>query len=284
MEKIKGLGIFSSVALTLAATAVIALPIYSSDGTDLLAIAVATAFSATLITIGYLIITKLLCSKKAVFLTVNLVSGLLMVIFAAVTLKEFSEFTVTEVLPEAPLWSVTLLFVAVSLSLTRGGVRGLEKTAVIFLVLGGLLALLIFLFSIPKMDTKYIIPSGTTDIATISLNGIKTALRISVASLVTVPVIFEKNEGVRPVFLGSIVGGFLIFTFTLVTLLVFGGGFASTLVYPFVAAVSTAAVGDIFSGLEGFLYLLVFILSVFKMFLLFYGIKRIAANIASLKK
>ncbi len=292
MQKLKSLGAFSSVALSLAAASVIALPIFNSDGTDILSIAMATVVSAVSITLGFVLIPKLIFTEKAVItplkktiiLLSNLAAGLFMALFTAVTLKEFSEFTVAEVLPEAPLWSVAAFFITVALILTKGGVSVVEKTAVIFFVLGAVLTLVIFLFSLPKMDTKYIMPSGAPNIAVVAVNGLKTALRISVAAIVSVALIFGKDVNVRPVFFGSIVGGVFILLFTLGTLLIFGGGFASTLRYPYVAAVSTAAMGDIFSGLEGFLYVSVFLFSVFKIFILISGIKMVAANIGSLKK
>lgn len=292
MQKLKKLGAFSSVALSLAAASVITLPIYYSDGTDILSVAVATVFSAILVTLGYLVIPKLLFSEKAgistfkktLYLFVNLVAGLFMAIFAAVTLKEFSEFTVAEVLPEVPLWSVVILFATIVLVLAKGGYSVPEKTAIIFFVLGTALTLLIFLFSLPKMSFKYIMPGSAPDIGKILINGLKTALRISVATVIAVAVVFGKSARTRAVFAGSIAGGVFALLFTLNTILVFGGGFAATLRYPFVAAVSTAAMGDIFSGLEGFLYISVFLFSVFKIFLLVYGIKTVALNIARVKK
>ncbi len=292
MQRIRTLGAFSSVALALAAASVINLPPFHSDRADIIGIVAAILFSTVFITLGYLVISKILFSKsagiapvkKAFYLLANLVAGLFMALIAALTLKEISEFTVLEVLPEAEVWSVFLLFAVVAIALTKGSDSSTEKTAAIFFTLGVVLTLLIFFFSLPKMSFKYIMPNGAPDITSALINGLKTALRISAGVIVAEAVVFGKFGCTKAVFFGGIAGGILMLLFALNTLLIFGSDFAGSLRFPYVSAVSTAAMGDIFSGLDGFLYIIVFLFSVFKIFLLFRGIKTVAANIARVKK
>lgn len=280
-------GVFSSVAISIAASTVISLPISSSDGNDIAAVAVAALFTALFVTLGFYLIPRLIYRKggKAVIPKLaSLLASAAMAVYIVFTLREFSEFTASEVLPKAPLWAVFFLFFAVAAVLAAGSLSSLRKTAMIFFTVATALTILIFLFSIPKMSFKYIIPSGMPDMSFAIKKGLSIATKVSVPAVIAESVVFGEERQMRGAFYGSIFGSVLLLTFTLNTLLVFGGGFAATLRYPYVSAVSTANMGDIFSGLDGFLYVSVFLFCIFKISILLYGIKTAAKNISSLKK
>ena len=280
-------GVFSSVAISIAASTVISLPISSSDGDDIAAVAVAALFTALFVTLGFCLIPRLIYRKggKAVIPKVTcLLASAAMAVYIVFTLREFSEFTASEVLPQAPLWAVFFLFFAVAAVLAAGSLSSLRKTAMIFFTVATALTILIFLFSIPKMSFKYIIPSGMPDMSFAIKKGLSIATKVSVPAVIAESVVFGEERQIRRAFYGSIFGSVLLLAFTLNTLLVFGGGFAETLRYPYVSAVSTANMGDIFSGLDGFLYVSVFLFCIFKISILLYGIKTAAKNISSLKK
>lgn len=280
-------GVFSSVAISIAASTVINLPISSSDGNDIAAVMVSALFTALFVTVGFYFFPRLIYregGKAIISRTASLLASAAMVAYLVSTLCEFSEFTVGEVLPRAPLWAVFFLFSAVALVIAGGSLSSLRKTAMIFFLTATALTVLIFIFSIPKMSFKYIIPSGLPDMSFALKKGISIAFKVSLPAVITESVVFGEERRVRGAFFGSIVGSALMLLFTLSTLLVFGGGFAATLNYPYVSAVSTANMGDIFSGLDGFLYISIFLFCIFKISILLYGIKTAAVNIQALKK
>ncbi len=292
MDKSFGRCVFSSAALISAASAVIFLPLTSSDGTDLAAVLVAAVFSAVFTLLGYIFIPKLLsCEKpgcptvkKCLFAVSNLIAAALMILFAVLGLRELVEFAADEVLPEAPFWAVLILFAAVAFFIAKGSFLSIKKTAAIYFAAATFLTLVIFLFSVPKMSFKYIIPNGFPEVSATLKAGLRIFLKTAPPSVVSVSVVLGSKKQRRAAFWGSVVGSGLVLLFTLNTLLVFGGGFAARLSYPYVSAVSTANMGDIFSGMDGFLYVSVFLFCIYKIAFLLYGIKTAVLNISSLKK
>ncbi len=155
-----------------------------------------------------------------------------------------------------------IAFLGLSVVLAFSKREKLFKFSLLIFPLFTVLILLMFGFSLPFAQIKYLIPYKEPTLFG-ALGAFIRYFLYFISSLLPLSVL-GKNIKNPPMALSFIFGlGFVLISF-LNTLLVFGSEFASTLIYPYSSAVSTASIGHIFSRLDIFLYIVCFFCGLIK--------------------
>ena len=291
MKKAVSVGLAGMTALFIAGDFIIDLPLTSDDGTDIIAVGISAVFSFLAILFLYPLMTKFFCGEikslsrpsDSVKVLGYIITQAVLIYIAVSTLTKFSEFVAGVMLPDVHLSVILIVAAATAFIISKQG-TALSKTATILVFIALGLVMVIFLFSIPKMSFKYIIPEKLPTIS----RPLRTAVPIYFKSfaqiLLPAAVIGSSIKGIKSIMIGNAVGAAFVVLCTLNALLVVGGGFASGLDYPYTAAVSTVAMGDIFSGMDGFLYITVIITCVIKTSVAFYAVAVLAQKVNKAKK
>ena len=292
MKKGISAGLASLCALGIAGDFLIKPSLSSNDGSDIVGILFAAMMSLALYLFLYPLLShpfrknedEIKGAKRWIYATAYLVLSALLIGIAVFSLYDLTLFTVSVVLSGVPKAVSLVAFALTALIIASKRISSLSKTAVVLFFVTVLSVVVIFLFSLSHMSLKYVLPLNSINLKAV----IKTALSVLIGGflqgLILALGISGEVSGVKSVAAGNIAGGGLILLSSLNTLLVFGGGFASTLSYPYTAAVRTVGAGDIFSGMDGFLYIAVFFCSIIKISLALYGVKSLSVKIYRIKK
>ncbi len=288
-EKSVNLGVASIISLSSAGGFLIGLPLSSDDGSDILALVISVILSFGLIALLYKPLGAVYSAKpsnlsQAVCLAaVYVISLALLAGIAVFSLIEFSQYAKEIMLPSVQIGVVFLITALLAFYITTKGITAFGKTALIFAVLTLVLGIVVFLFSIPKMSVKYLIPTGFPSLKNALYTSVLFYLKSFGQTLFPMFIIGGKQRDIKSSFIGNALGGVLVAFGLLNTVLIFGGGFASTLDYPYTSAVSTVNLGNIFSRMDGFLYVMIFFCSIIKISFIFYCIKILSDKINELK-
>lgn len=290
MKKAVSMGLVGLTSLSIAGNFLISLPLSSDDGSDILGAGIAIVLSFLTVIFLYPILARLFSkevslysgSARILLYVVYIFAQATLIYIGVITLRDFSQFASAEMLPNIHI-SVIFAVFAVSAALIARKETALAKTASVLLFISAVLVVTIFLFSIPKMSLKYIVPTGFPNIGASFKAAGSVYIKSFAGALIPIAIIGRSAKGIKSVMLGNAVGAGIIMLCILNTLLVFGGGFASTLTYPYTSAVSTANMGDIFSGMDGFLYITVFFTCIIKTALVFYAVKVLANKMTQVK-
>ena len=291
MRKSISSGLVGLTALSTVGNLIISLPITKNDGSDILSVIIAAAFSFALFIFVYPLLEKFMNSEKmgngivlrVIRIAVYLLLQAVLILITVTTLCDFSAFTVNTVLPNRDSGLIFAVFAVTAFIIGTNKMSALSKTATIFLIITVLLTAIIFLLSIPDMTLKYLTPREDLDL----FGTTKTAFSVFISSfaqsfLICVASGAELRDK-RSALIGSAIGGVIIVLCLLNTLLVFGGEFSGELSYPYISAVKTVGTGDVFSGMEGFLYVTVFLSCIMKTAFSFFGIKLLSLKISKIK-
>lgn len=292
MKKSVSTGLIGLVALGVTGDFIISLPLSSDDGSDILGMLIAIVFSFAAILAVYQPLCRLFAlDPKSLPITGRASLAVLYILALAFllgmtvcTLMEFAEYASAIVLQQVHKGVIFAVATITAALIAGKGMIALSKCAAILMIVSAVLVVAIFLFSIPKMSLKYIIPNGLPDIGSAFHTALAVYFRSFASIMLPISVIGASVKGIRSVIFGNAVGAGFVMLCVLNTLLVFGGGFASKLPYPYTSAVSTVSLGDIFSRMDGFLYVTVFFTCIMKLAVTLYGIKTVGKKLEHLKK
>ena len=291
MKKSISGGLCALSALTAVGSTLIFFPFKFKDGADIISLLISFLIAFLLTMFFYPMTTGFFGAEKFhykrafefVKIPIFMFFEAALLLFAVSTLCDFTSFTSDVILPNVPKWLIFLALGLVTVILASGHFSALSKTAILSFFAVAVLTAVIFIFSIPDMDLKYIKPRDGFNVAEILKNTLCITLMTFAESFVALSVIGERASEKRSVLVGNLVGGGIILISVLNALLVFGGEFSAELRYPYISAVRTVGEKDVFSGLEGFLYLTVFLCCVIKISLSLFGVKLLANKIQDIK-
>lgn len=192
--------------------------------------------------------------KEILDSTIKLLLCTASVYIAFLTAYNFSSFAARVMLDNELILLPFVIMLALGVLTALKGREVLYKIGLILFVCAAVFIILIFGFSMPFMNVKYLsFYEGFS--ADKGFDFFKDFF-LSLSPLV-IPAVFlgkaEKKSKILAAF--SLGGGLLALSF-IGTLAVFGTEFASTLQYPYYYAVSTAEFGELFYRMDGFLYAL----------------------------
>lgn len=175
-----------------------------------------------------------------------------MILAAFNTAYKFSKYAATVMLPKG--WTLlpfgVILFLSVITAVQNKKV--LLKLGLVLFIVSAIFILLMFCFSLPFMNVKYLVPYKNFSFPD-SIDIFKN-FSLSLLPVVLPAVVLGKEEKKRGLLTAFILGGGVLFLCFVNTLAVFGSEFAATLSYPYSSAVSTAEFGELFYRMDEFLY------------------------------
>lgn len=291
MGKSISAGITGITALSVIGSIIIRLPLSSVDGSDILAMIIASAAGVLIFLAFYPSLSKLLTIEKlssnrikGAFITICcVVSVALLLAIAVFTLVDFCEFVRAIVLPEYNKGILFAAILTVAVIIGTKELKTLSKTALVLICVTLLSVAVIFLLSVSDMSLKYVLPYKLPDMRGVFRTALSVFIKSFGETLLIVSAFGGDLEKKKSVVSGCIIGGVVITLCCLNTLLVFGGGFAAGLRYPYVIAVRTVGKGEVFSGMDIFLYVAVFFTCVMKTAAAVFGVKRLIRQFLEIK-
>ncbi len=291
MEKSVSTGLIGLTALASAGNLLIALPLSSDDSSDIIAALLAVAASLLLFGIGYPIASRILSHdiekiKKPLrpLFAVLLIAVIGLVILIGINcLADFALFTRDVVLPERGLGFIFTALLITALFMASKKLSALSKAGSVLFVVSLVFTLVIFLLSVGDMSLKFIMPKSSLEIKSISDIASRLFVRGFLEAFLLISALGCKAESRKSVMLGNLLGGGVVVLSSLNTLLIFGGSLSESLPYPYASAVRAIGNGEVFSGMEGFLYVGVFLNCTVKAALAFFAVKTLAERLGQLK-
>lgn len=224
-----------------------------------IAISSAVAFAAAWALEGY---NKLNFRAKPIVSSVLQIIAVIPTAFVAIRSAYLFVRFVTEVMLErVGVWLPFITFLSLALFATFSDKNLMLKFSVVAFPALAALIILMFCFSVPFMEVKYILPYKAPDgnftifFCEVLLNFVSVLIPI---------LVFGRNCKKRHFLFGCLIGGGLIILSVVNTVAIFGGEFAANLDYSYLYAVSTASLGHIFSRMDLLLYAVCFLSSFVK--------------------
>lgn len=217
-------------------------------------------------------IFKLVKSKTYIFGTGIFLTLLLLATIIIFTLYSFSRFAAEVMLSVTNIFLPFVSVFLIALFLGLCDKKVILKFSVIILLIVIAIVVLMFAYSVRFMNIKYLVPYKKADSGLLSAF-LPLYLNLTFSS---VPLLIIGKGEKKRILTYSFILLFLVIGVGFITTLgMFGSEFASTLKYPYLSAVSTAAMGEIFSRFDGFFYFSVFFAVLVKIGLCIYSFKEI---------
>lgn len=195
---------------------------------------------------------KQFCHKEIISCIISFAFCIVMVLGALETCFVFSKYASDVMLQKD--WTIlpfaVLLILAALTAASKK--RVILKLGLVLFCVSAVFILLIFFFSLPFMSIKYLIPYKDFSFKDSVI--IFKDFSISLLPVILPALVIGKEEKKTSFAVGFAFGGAILLLCFVNTLAVFGTEFASTLVYPYPSAVSTAEFGELFYRMDGFLY------------------------------
>lgn len=173
-------------------------------------------------------------------------------------------FLVTQIMPESPAIALHTFFVLIVIMGVRLGLENIARSAEIFLPWVGLFFLLLVLLPIPDSNLENIQPMFMFDSEAMPI--MRGAL--SFLSVATLPLIIfhmivpngqRSKETNKAFYIGSMIGGIVLITITLLTVLVLGPGLTARNLYPSFALAKKVGIKGVLERIEVIMAVLWFI-------------------------
>lgn len=213
---------------------------------------------------------RVIKSKTYIFGTGIILTLLLLATIIIFTLFGFSRFAAEIMLSVTSIFLPFVSAFIIALFLGLSDKKVIFKFSVIILPIVFAIVILMFAYSVRFMNIKYLALYKKADSGLLSAF-LSPYLNLTFSS---VPLLIIGKGEKKRIFLYAFILLFLVIGIGFITTLgMFGSELASTLKYPYLSAVSTAAMGEIFSRFDGFFYFSVFFAVIVKTGLCIYSFK-----------
>lgn len=175
------------------------------------------------------------------------------ILLSAIILREIGDFMTIQVMPETPMTAFHVVFLLLVIAGTRMGIEPVARAAEIFLPWVVMLYLIVVVFVAPQLKIENIQPifeHGAKSIfaATYPFFGL-VFLELYIL-LMLFPSVNRRTKAKKAYFLGTLLGGFLMLVFILLSVLVIGPEQVERQVYPSYVLAKKINVADFFQRLE----------------------------------
>jgi spore germination protein KB len=195
-------------------------------------------------------------------------------------------FLVTQIMPESPVITIHAFFVLVVIMGVRLGLEPIARSAEIFLPWVGLFFLLLVLLPIPDSNLENIQPMFDSEVKPI-MRGTLSFLSVATLPLIIFHMIVPNGERSKDTnkafYLGSLIGGIVLISITLLTVLVLGPGLTARNLYPSFALAKKVGIKGVLERIEVIMAILWFITIYFKTSIYCYASIKGLAQLLSLK-
>jgi spore germination protein KB len=195
-------------------------------------------------------------------------------------------FLVTQIMPESPTISLHIFFVIIVIMGVRLGLETIARSAEIFLPWVGLFFLLLVLLPIPDSNLENIQPMFDSEVKPIMRGA------LSFFSVATLPLILfhmivpngqRSRETNKAFYVGSMLGGIVLISITLLTVLVLGPNLTADNVYPSFTLAKKVGIKGVLERIEVIMAILWFITIYYKTTFYCYASIKGLAQLLSLK-
>ena len=255
------------ITMTLLGDAVLILKFSGNLADNLIAIFLAVALS---------LISAFILKRFYKYTAVKFVFIGLIILSLLFTTLNFSIFAGEVMLKGTNTVFPFAVFSALAFYLGFSPKKVLCKTALVSGTATALLIVAITLLSIRFMSAKYLLPHKMPELSAL---GTFLSLYFSLTAAFTPLLVAVKKRG--ELIVPTLVFALLFTLCGITTLGHFGSEYAATLDYPYAVAVSSAAVGEIFSRLDGFFYFFCFFTCLIKSSVCIYALRQIYIRLIS---
>ncbi|MBY0120470.1 endospore germination permease [Bacillus sp. S/N-304-OC-R1] len=202
-------------------------------------------------------------------------------------LGEFSQFTITILLPQTPSWSLILTMMIIIIYINYiGGIEGIGRCSEVFGALVLTMVIFLVFLTIPNLDFQKLLPiyseNGFLPILKGSLSPLS-FLGESVLIMMLVAFMDEPRKSLSRAIWGIVLSGIFVSTSIITTLMIFGPQISSKLLFPAIDMVRFISIMNFIQNLE-IIAVLIWILSVFiKLSLYFFAASYGTAQLLKLK-
>jgi spore germination protein KB len=195
-------------------------------------------------------------------------------------------FLVTQIMPDSPVIAIHTFFVLIVIMGVRLGLETIARSAEIFLPWVGIFFLLLVLLPIPDSNLENIQPMFDSEVKPIMRGA------LSFLSVATLPhIIFHmivpngrrSKDTNKAFYLGSLIGGIILISITLLTVLVLGPGLTARNLYPSFALAKKVGIKGVLERIEVIMAILWFITIYYKTSIYCYVSIKGLAQLLSLK-
>ncbi|WP_258831298.1 GerAB/ArcD/ProY family transporter [Peribacillus frigoritolerans] len=190
-------------------------------------------------------------------------------------LSEIGNFFSSQVLVETPMEMIMILFIITSLFGARLGLEVICRTALIFFPWLVLLLFLLFVFLIPDINIENMQPvfeEGMKPIMRGSYHSLALPYVQLVFFLMITPCVNEKAKVKKNFYLGTLLGGGVLFLVILFSILVLGADNTARLTYPSYKLGMRISIGNFFERVEVIVAFIWVFTEYFKLTICFYGL------------
>ncbi|MFJ7510316.1 endospore germination permease [Peribacillus simplex] len=207
------------------------------------------------------------------------ISALLFLLYiyylSSALLSEIGNFFSSQVLVETPMEMIMILFILTSLFGARLGLEVICRTALIFFPWLVLLLFILFVFLIPDIKIENMQPifeEGLKPIMKGSYHSLALPYVQLVFFLMITPYVNEKAEMKKNFYLGTLIGGGVLFLVIIFSILVLDPANTARLIYPSYKLGMRISIGDFFERVEVIVAFIWVFTEYFKLTICFYGL------------
>lgn len=194
-------------------------------------------------------------------------------ITAAAYLSEIGDFINSHIMPDTPIQVIMILFMSVVLMAARLGLEPLARSAEIFFPYVVLLVSTLIILLLPEIKLQNLQPvweGGLKPVIRGSIPFIVFPFVESVAVLMILPFVSQKDRIRKSLFVGQLLGGIVLIIITMLATLVLGSESTARHSYPIYMLAKKINIADFLMRLEAILAIIWFITIFIRFSLFFY--------------
>ncbi|SFQ04070.1 spore germination protein KB [Psychrobacillus psychrotolerans] len=207
--------------------------------------------------------------------SISILFVLMTLLYASALIAQSSIFLITQMYPETPITFINLLLVIIVVMAVRLGIQTIARSAEIFIFIFFFLFIVLAVSISPQIDVTNLEPFFQTKLSSILSSSFKlTAVSTvnSIALFMIFPAFVNEIKKCRKNFyLGSLIGGAVIVSITMLCIFVLGSNTTARQVYPSYTLAKVINVGDFITRIEALMATLWTLALFFKVTLYFYA-------------
>ncbi|WP_053374246.1 GerAB/ArcD/ProY family transporter [Paenibacillus sp. FJAT-27812] len=201
--------------------------------------------------------------------------------------SEMSQFMTTQLMPETPINAIVMLFMAVIIIAYRLGVEAFARMGELLFPLFLLLFLLMTVFLLPQIHLSKLEPVLADGLAPV-MNGVFISFTVPFSELfvilMLVPHVAGNNATMKPLLLGILISGTILFITVILCVFVLGASLMETKYYPMFVLAQKIRIGNFLERIEAILAFIWIVTVFFKTLVIFYAITQGITQLLRLKE
>lgn len=205
---------------------------------------------------------------------ISILFVLMAFLYASALIAQSSIFLITQMYPETPITFINLLMVLIVILAVRLGIQTIARSAEIFLFFFFLLFMILVVSISNQIQLANLEPFFQAHITSILNSSFKVTAVSSINAIVLFMIfpafVSDIKKCRKNFYIGTLIGGAVIITITMLCIFVLGSNTTAHQVYPSYTLAKVINVGDFITRIEGLMALLWTLALFFKVTLYFY--------------